>query len=332
MKEIIYIGTHKHYNALRLGLCLAHTLQKDNQTVILAGRQGKLPCCSGLKTCEFPSTAKCGTLATAFKKEKVRRVISVVSLTACEAALKAKVPYIYIEPENFKEETPAKNKKTLLKNALQVIVVGTSDKALDRKHYGPNAVRVKNPAMAVKHDTTYKPLCFKQKNNIVAAGKLCKDGGMDVLLRVWAQMAPMHPSWHLTVWGEGGSKPSYKRFVAEHQLEHNTEIVGMETDLADLLRGADIYVHPSPCGDGLDCVLDALASRLPVIAANVPAARAYITNDVNGYVVPAKDKKAWANALDSLVSNWGKRVQLALEAEKTKERFSLKKFVSLFEE
>ena len=333
MKEIIFIENHKTFNTKRLGLCLAYALQSDGQEVILAGRKGKLPLNTGMRSYEFSSSVRIGTISQTLAEEKPTRVISIVSLAACEAASRANIPYIYVEPENFKEEKTIRNKRTLLNNAQKVVVVGTSKKSLDKKRYGSNAVRVPNPALAVIHDDKYKPTCFKKPNNILAAGKLAKnDSGFDTLLSAWAKLAPIHDSWHLTVWGDGANKTALQNFIKKHNLQDSTEIVDATTDLSSLLCSADIYVHPNTTTDGVDSVLDALASRLPVIATDLPTVRDYVTNDVNGCLVPANAQSAWTKTLDKLMADWGKRVGLALEAEKTTKQYSKEKFVSLFED
>lgn len=333
MKEIIFIENHKHFNTKRLGLCLAYALKADGQEVILAGRKGKLPWDTGMRSYEFGSSVRIGTITDTLSQEKPARIISIVSLAACEAAARANIPYIYVEPENFKEEKTIRNKRTLLNNAQKVVVVGTSSKPLDKKRYGKNAVRVNNPALAVIHNDEYKPTCYKKPNNILAAGKLSKnDDGFDALLSAWAKLAPIHDSWHLTVWGDGSNKAALKDFIIKHNLQDSTEIVDATTDLSSLLCSADIYVHPNTATDGVDSVLDALASRLPVIATDLPAVRDYVTNNVNGCLVPKAETNAWANTLDKLMADWGKRVGLALEAEKTTKKYSKEKFVSLFED
>ena len=58
----------------------------------------------------------------------------------------------------------------------------------------------------------------------------------------------------------------------------------------------------------------------------------YISQEVNGLMVPAQEEKAWRQALDQLMVDWGKRVGLAIEAEKTKNRFPSEVFISLFED
>lgn len=332
MTEIVFVENHKNAAAARLGVRLAQVLQENGREIILAGRKGKLPADTGLTIQEFAPSSKISTLAAAFAKEKAARVIAVMSLPACEAAAKANIPYIYVEPENFKEEKAVKNKKDILKKAQKVVVVGDSEKPLDKKRYGTNAVRVKNPAVAVTHEMWRKPTCFKKQNNLVAAGAFSKEGGIDNLLKVWADLAVKHPTWHLTIWGDGSRKLVLRNFITRHHLQDSVELLGMDTALAPLLRAADIYVHPSTDGQGLEYLLDAMASKLPVVANNLPAVQQYITHELNGYLAETADEPAWNSALDKLMVDWGKRVGLAVEAEKMKNRFAFEVFAAIFED
>ena len=145
-------------------------------------------------------------------------MLSLASLPICEAAAAIKVPFVYCEPENLKEDKAVKNKKTILKKAKKVVVLGKTGKALDKKLYGANAVRVTGPAVWVEHFGHTRPTCFKKENNILAAGKLTKTGGFDVLIKAWAKLAVLHPSWHLTIVGDGPSKTSLKKFIEKTKV------------------------------------------------------------------------------------------------------------------
>ena len=329
---MVFVGNSKNFSGLRLGLRLAKVLAEKGNDVILAGIKGKLPKYTDLKTMEFSAAAKAKTLAETLKKEDVQRVISLVSLPACEAAALAGVPYIYCEPENFKEDKPVKNKKALLKKAQKVVVIGKGEKPLDKKLYSANAVRTPNPAVWVEHYNYNKPACFKKENNIVAAGKLAKSGGFDVLLKTWARLAPAHATWHLTIVGDGASKTALKKFIEKNNLSASTEIVPADSDLYSLLRNADIYVSPAREAEGLDELLDAMASKLPVVATDVPGADELVANALSGLLVNSGEEEPLTVALDELMVNWGKRVGMAIEDYRMKERFPFEVFAALFEE
>ena len=219
-----------------------------------------------------------------------------------------------------------------MKKAEKVVAIGKGEKPLDKKIYSSNTVRVQNPAVWVEHYNYDKPACFKKENNIVAAGKLAKSGGFDVLLKTWARLAPAHTTWHLTIVGDGVNKAALKKFIEKNHLNASTEIVPADSDLYSLLRNADIYVSPAREPEALDELLDAMASKLPVVATDVPGADELVANAVSGLLVNAGEEEPLTVALDELMVNWGKRVGMAIEASRMKERFPFEAFVALFED
>ena len=77
--------------------------------------------------------------------------------------------------------------------------------------------------------------------------------------------------------------------------------------LVALYRAADIFALPSR-GDCMpQAVIEAIACGLPVVATRVGAIPEMVTDGVNGYLVPARDPRALAEALGSLVKHPGRR-------------------------
>ena len=105
-----------------------------------------------------------------------------------------------------------------------------------------------------------------------------------------------------------------------------------DSDLYSLLRNADIYVSPAREAEGLDELLDAMASKLPVVATDVAGADELVANAVSGLLVNAGEEEPLTVALDDLMVNWGKRVGMAIEASHMKDRFPFDAFAALFDE
>ena len=123
-----------------------------------------------------------------------------------------------------------------------------------------------------------------------------------------------------------------KKFIEKNGLSESTEIVPADSDLYSLLRNADIYVSPAREAEGLDELLDAMASKLPVVATDVAGADELVANAVSGLLVNAGEEEPLTVALDDLMVNWGKRVGMAIEASHMKDRFPFDAFAALFDE
>ncbi|MBR2504757.1 MAG: glycosyltransferase, partial [Elusimicrobiaceae bacterium] len=103
-------------------------------------------------------------------------------------------------------------------------------------------------------------------------------------------------------------------------------------DLYGLMRNTDIYVNSAREAEGLNELLDAMASKLPVVATNVKGADELVQDRVNGLLVNAGDEESLQAALDELMVNWGHRVGLAVEAARLKERYPFEVFMAFFEQ
>lgn len=327
MKTIICVGGNKTLSGARLGVNLAEMLHVLGQETAVWAPKGKGNIHSSVPLKEYTAFTTAKSLGTSFKKEKATSIISVMNLRACEAATLAGLPFVYVEYENFKEDKVVKNKKSILDKATRVVVLGNTDKPLNKKTYGTNAVRVKTPAVWVEHYNYNKPACFKKENNVLAVGSLTKESGFDTLLKTWARLAPAHTSWHLTIVGDGTQKATLKRFIAKNNLEASTEIIPATSDVYSLLRNADIFAYPAVKPAQADILLDAMASKLPCVACESAPVTELVLNGVNGVVVNAGEEEPFTVALDEMMVNWGKRVGLAVEASKLKDQYPFEVFV-----
>ena len=332
MNISIFVGGNKQFTASRLGIKLAEELAAKGFDVTVRAVKGKVKIKNAsVKLQEYTAFSRVKTLAGILQKEHTVGVISLMNLSGCQAALEAGIPFVYAEMEGFKEDKTVKDKKAILKQAKKVLVIKTSDKPLNKKAYaGLNIAEIDNPAVWVEHYNYNKPGCFKKENNIVAVGKFSKESGFENLLKTWARLAPAHSTWHLTIVGDGSGKAALAKFVAKNNLQQSTEIVSDDGDVYSLLRNADIFAYPALNPANADILLDAMASKLPCVACESNPVTDLVANGINGLIVNAGEEEPFTIALDDLMVNWGKRVGIAVEASKLKDKYPFENFVGAF--
>ena len=66
-------------------------------------------------------------------------------------------------------------------------------------------------------------------------------------------------------------------------------------------------------------LLEGLATGRPIVATDVPGCRETVHNGLNGYLVPAKDALALANALEKLIRDKALREAMGTESRKLAE-------------
>jgi len=105
------------------------------------------------------------------------------------------------------------------------------------------------------------------------------------------------------------------------QAEGLIELLGQVSDMAALFATADMVVLPS-YREGLPkSLIEAAACALPLVTTDVPGCREVVTHEVDGLLVPVKDAKALANAIERLHLDpvWARQLGLAARARALKE-------------
>ncbi len=87
------------------------------------------------------------------------------------------------------------------------------------------------------------------------------------------------------------------------------ELLGSRSNVAEVLRGADVFVFPSlPTGEGMPGVLiEAGLTGLPVVATAVPGVRTIVDDGASGFVVDVDDVDAMVEATAILLTEPGRR-------------------------
>ena len=92
--------------------------------------------------------------------------------------------------------------------------------------------------------------------------------------------------------------------------------------LPRIMQQCDVMVLPSYCEGFGAVMLEGLACGLPLIATDATAAPDLITNNVEGFVVPAGDKMALQDTMQRFIDSRGHREQMSIAARRCAEYHS----------
>ena len=103
--------------------------------------------------------------------------------------------------------------------------------------------------------------------------------------------------------GDGPEHSNLENLAAELDLGHRVHFLGYRSDIDTILQCMDIFALPS-FGEGFGLVLlEAMACSKPVVATDVMSIPEIVQPGKTGFLVPAQDVSALAEALDTLIAN-----------------------------
>ena len=133
----------------------------------------------------------------------------------------------------------------------------------------------------------------------------------------------------LVLIGDGPMRPAVERLIEQHGLRGRVWLAGERADIAELMRGLDCFALPS-LGEGVsNTILEAMATRLPIVATRVGGNAELIESGMTGLLVPPADCDALADALVRYSSDRATARRHAKAARRVAQsRFSLARMVA----
>jgi glycosyltransferase involved in cell wall biosynthesis len=145
------------------------------------------------------------------------------------------------------------------------------------------------------------------------------------------------PNCFLLLVGHDTNSEEAKREISKRGLSGKVFGLGFREDVADLLNASD-YLVSSSYIEGLgNAILQAMATKILVIATATQGVSSYLINESNGFLVPIGDKNALAHAMvKALKLSPQEYERISTNAWKTAQNFSIErtadKYIQLFEE
>jgi glycosyltransferase involved in cell wall biosynthesis len=154
---------------------------------------------------------------------------------------------------------------------------------------------------------THRQLRRSASHVVLITGHLSDVKGYPTFLRAAARLARQLPNClFLALGGETTGPGPLARFTslaAELGIRDRVSFLGFRSDVADVLRAADIVVLPS-LDEGLPlAVLEAMACAKPVIATPVGGVPEAVVDELTGILVPPSDSESLAAAMLRLLQD-----------------------------
>jgi glycosyltransferase involved in cell wall biosynthesis len=147
----------------------------------------------------------------------------------------------------------------------------------------------------------------------ICVARLELSKGIDILLEAFAKVSTLYPTSRLVVVG-GGTVEPYRARAEQLKIAGRVRFTGrlpQPTDVADQLWESQIFVLPSRVEGYGNVLLEAMASRLAVIASDVGGIPEIVAHEQTGLLVPPEQPEKLAAAMIRLVQDVDLRQRLA---------------------
>jgi starch synthase (maltosyl-transferring) len=123
--------------------------------------------------------------------------------------------------------------------------------------------------------------------------------------------------------GDGEERAVIEQRIEGMGLANHFRLLGARSDVPKLLALSDLFVLPSLYEGMPNVILEAMASRLPVVATDVDGTREVVIDRETGLLVPRADSKALGNAILLLLKDETMRCQMGMKGyERARTQFS----------
>ncbi len=153
-------------------------------------------------------------------------------------------------------------------------------------------------------------------------GRLIPQKNVEHLLRAFVEVEGAV----LYIVGTGYLQEKLEALVAQLGIAHRVYFLGVRSDIPALMQACDCFVFPS-LYEGFSLVLlEAMASQMPIIISDFAAGREVIVDNGNG-IIAGPTATAFADACRCVMQDESLRHQIAKEARKTAQTFSISRHV-----
>lgn len=154
--------------------------------------------------------------------------------------------------------------------------------------------------------------------------------GHEFLVEAMPHIVGSHPDiLFLLVGRDSGTMERTRERVRRLGLEGHVRFLGNRSDVPDLLRASDLFLHPSLEEGFSNAILEAMAAGLPVVACSVGGNVEAVLDGVTGFLVPPRDPEHLSAAVMDLLADGKKRKRMGDEGRKRAgKEFPLERMVS----
>ncbi len=156
---------------------------------------------------------------------------------------------------------------------------------------------------------------------LLGVGELSSRKNHGVSIKALAELE--NSKAHLVIAGRGEKEEEFRTLVKSLSVENQVHLLGFRTDIAELMKSADIFLFPS-LQEGLPVALmEAMACSLPCVCSGIRG-NVDLIDESTGVVCEKTDVTAFRNAIEKLLTDKELRVSMAEKALARSKEYDIK--------
>jgi glycosyltransferase involved in cell wall biosynthesis len=195
--------------------------------------------------------------------------------------------------------------------AARVAVVAEGARAVVAQNFGlpvdqllalPNAIDPRTVRLAASFDRAHMRRALGSvpgESLLCTVGRLDPSKGQDCFLRALAEMRVRSPEYRFRALlvGDGPRRDDLQRLAAELGLADRVRLLGVRSDVAEIVAASDLFVLAS-LNEGLSqAMLEAMALGVPVVATDVGGTSDAVSPGHTGWLVSPGQSSELATAI-----------------------------------
>ena len=149
----------------------------------------------------------------------------------------------------------------------------------------------------------------------VAAGRLTRQKGFDLLIEAIRQMSKKEIEFTVLIAGTGKEHSALKAQIKKAKLVSKVKLIGFQNNLASILKSADYILMPSRQEGMPNVVMEGMALGKLVLAANVNGVPELMSHLKTGYIFKPFQVESIKRAVQFALNNYGSQLVSDLGAE-----------------
>ncbi|MCR4649826.1 MAG: glycosyltransferase family 4 protein [Lachnospiraceae bacterium] len=214
----------------------------------------------------------------------------------------------------------AYTRKMVCKKSDCLVVLSKEDEG----YYRANE-KIRHKLISIHNPSPYE-ICIPKGNKkkiILAAGRLLKIKGYDMLAEAWGLICEKYPDWNLVIAGEGEERENIENIIQEKNIK-NISLPGFVENMPEMYKESSMFVLSSRNEGFVMVLLEAMSFGLPCVGFGCKAGvKEIIADGETGYIAEPENISDLAAKMELLINDEEIRDQMSQKAIESVKRFDI---------